>query len=140
MESPLDRFNRLHQFYQRMYTYAKRDPHEHATWLIDSRRSKQKHEESRLDLATMDIRVSHEKLDRLGKLSVFAAWKVEDGFQIQVLLDLHEPPVADLGALSSAKVGRTIEQSLDRNYESLLRMVDGKREPRDERIDRMRLR
>ena len=57
-----------------------------------------------------------------------------------MLLDLHETPVVEhlgVGVLSSAKVGRTVEQSLDRNYESLLRMVDknlahGKRGPSDE--------
>ena len=129
METKLDRFNRMHHFYQRQYNPCyrpvKKDPRGHGLRLISLRRKRRVIQESRLD--TSGIRVSHKKLEALGELSVFAGWKHERGYQIQVLLHANEAKTfRGVPVLSSAKVGRSVQHSLERNYDSLLRLVDGR--------------
>ena len=111
----LDRVNRSHVLFQRKYSRnSQLDPQHHASDLLSWRRKREQFIANRID--TTNIHATHDELDLLGEMYTGSGWKHDNGYQIQVIFhgngnSLH---------LSSAKVGHTIQDSLERNYESLL--------------------
>ena len=116
----LDRFNRCHYIHQRRYSPSwypptQTKPENHALYLIS------RYREQKIFLTNMintdNIHVSHHELDLLGEMYVGTGWKHDIGYQIQVIFH------GDNIHLSSAKIGYSIQHSLERNYESLLRLI-----------------
>ena len=73
------------------------------------------------------LALNYDELDSLGEMYAGAGWKHDKGYQIQVIFHGYSFQHAYTACmhLSSAKVGHTIQHSLERNYESLLMQIRG---------------